>query len=52
MKNPADLLEVSQGIIDYVKNGDPAKDVIENSAFTENELIYKLALFYVSKGGK
>ena len=52
MENPADLLEVCKGIVDFVNNGDPPKDVIENSAYSETELIYELALFYVSKGGR
>jgi hypothetical protein len=49
MENPADLTEVCKQIVEYVKNGDPAKDVIEQSAYSETELIYELALFYVSK---
>lgn len=48
MKNPADLLEVCKTILDYQDQGDPAKDVIEESAYSTDELIYELALFYVS----
>lgn len=49
MKNPADLLEVCKTILEYQDNGDPAKDVIDQSAYTNDELIHELALFYVEK---
>ena len=48
MKNPADLTEVCETILAYSKNGDPIKDVIEQSAYSTDELIYELALFYLS----
>jgi len=47
MKNPADLFEVCQEIVKYIDNGDPAKDVIENTPYSESELLYELALHYV-----
>lgn len=49
MKNPADLLEVCKTILAYQENGDPAKDVIEQSAYSTDELIHELALFYVTQ---
>lgn len=49
MKNPADLMEVCTTILAYQENGDPAKDVIEQSAYSTDELIHELALFYVSQ---
>lgn len=48
MKNPADLLEVCKTILEYQDNGDPAKDVIDQSAYTNDDLIHELALFYVA----
>lgn len=47
MKNPADLLEVCLELIKYIDNGDPAKDVIEKTPYSETELIYELAIDYV-----
>jgi hypothetical protein len=52
MDNPADLLEVCKTILAYQKNGDPAKDVIEQTPYSEDELLHELALFYVFKEGK
>jgi hypothetical protein len=48
MKNPADLFEVCKEIIKYVDNGDPAKDVLEQTPYSESDLIYELALAYIS----
>lgn len=47
MKNPAHLLEVCETLIRYIDNGDPAKDVIEQTPYSETELLYELALDYV-----
>jgi hypothetical protein len=49
MKNPADLTEVCETILAYSENGDPIKDVIEQSAYSVDELIHELALFYVAE---
>ena len=49
MQNPADLLEVCKTILAFDEMGDPQKDVIEQSAYSEQELIHELCLFYVSK---
>ncbi len=51
MKNPADLLEVCKTILRYQEKGDPAKDVIEQTSYSEDELLHELCLFYVSKEG-
>ena len=47
MKNPADLYEVCQELIRYIDQGDPVKDVLEDTPYSESELIYELALHYV-----
>jgi len=49
VQNPADLKEVCEQIVVYVKNGDPIKDVIEQTPYSETELIYELALAYLAK---
>lgn len=49
MKNPADLTEVCETILAYYENGDPIKDVIEQSAYSTEELIRELVLFYLSE---
>lgn len=46
------LLEICKKIIKYSENGDPVKDVIEKTDYTEDKLLVELAEFYVSKGGK
>lgn len=48
MNNSADLTEVCQEVIKFFKNGDPVKDVIENTPYSEEELIYELALAYIA----
>lgn len=46
MHNSADIKEICEKIVAYVKNGDPVKDVIEQTPYSETELIYELALAY------
>lgn len=47
MENPADLYQICKRIIAFVDNGDPVKDVIEQTPYTETELLYELALDYL-----
>lgn len=46
MRNPADLKEICEQIIASANNGDPVTDVIEQTPYSETELIYELALAY------
>ncbi len=52
MDNPADLLEVCKHIIAAVNNGAVLYDEVAKTAYEPEELVYELALFYVSKDGK
>lgn len=45
------LLDLCKKIIKYADNGDPVKDVIENTQYTEDEVIILLAKAYI-KGKK
>lgn len=45
MQNPADLLEVCKKLLAYQ---DPATDVVERSAYSVDEVLYELALFYMT----
>jgi hypothetical protein len=46
MKNPADLKEVCEQIVDFARDR-PIHDVIEQTPYSETELIYELALSYI-----
>jgi hypothetical protein len=48
VENLANLKELCQKIVMYAKNGDPVHDVIEQSPYSESELIYELALDYLA----
>jgi hypothetical protein len=42
------LLQLCEQIVDYMDEGSPAKDAIEPSNFSTDELIYELASHYVA----
>jgi hypothetical protein len=41
------LLDLCKEMVAYAKNGDPVKDVIENSEYREDELLVLLAKHYI-----
>lgn len=41
------LRSICEDILKFAKNGDPVKDVIENTSYTEEELLVELAKYYI-----
>lgn len=51
MDNWSDLDFICRKILEYSLNGDPVKDVIEQTPYSVDELIVELATEYVNRDG-
>lgn len=44
-----ELVDICRKVVDFMDEGSPAKDVIENTAYTESEVLYQAALVVLAQ---